>query len=194
MRTALMIPLALTVVAVAGCRGDVANVSEREETASHTAAALERDLTLSVPRGPAAEVASPIELARPKPVPVPVRRHNPRPKPGPAPSTVAEPTPQAVSDPTLEPVTAPLVDEAVTEPAATEAFSGRELAPGKTVTMIPVSNGPSVDADGDDSWLPSERPHGIVAGGGGTCRRGGGGGGIGIAARIRVGVPALHVR
>ena len=103
---------------------------------------------------------------------------------------------KAAAEPTPEPVTVPAVSEALAEPAATDEASarGRELAPGKTVTVIPVASGPSVEADGDDSWLPSERPRGIVAGGGGTCRRRGGGGGIGIAARFRVSLPVLRLR
>ena len=191
MRAAVLIPLALGTLALAGCGGDVTNLSE---TASRSAASLERDLTLSVPQVPATEVASPVELALPKPAPAPVRRHNPRPKPKPAPSAVA--LAKAAAEPTPEPVIVPVVSEALAEPATANEGSarGRELAPGKTVTVVPVSSGPSVEADGDDSWLPSERPRGMVAAGGGTCRRRGGGGGIGIAARFRVGLPALRVR
>jgi hypothetical protein len=193
MRAAVLFPLALVAVALTGCGGDVTNRSEREETASRAAAAaLERDLTLSVPQVPAAEVASPIELSLPKPAPAAVRRHPPRPRPKPAPAAVAEPAPE----PTPEPVIVPAVSEALSEPATTDEVSagGRELAPGRTVTVIPVSSGPSVEADPGDSWLPSEGPRGILVGGGGTCRRRGGGGGIGIAARIRVGVPAPGLR
>jgi hypothetical protein len=88
------------------------------------------------------------------------------------------------------------VTEVLAEPAPVEAAAAgaRELAPGRTVTVIPISSGPSVAADEDDSWLPSERPRGIMVGGGGTCRGHGGGDGIGIAARFPVGGPALHLR
>ena len=195
MRTAVLIPLTLITAVIAGCRGDGTNLLEREDTASRTAASPERDLTLSVPQTPATEVASAVELAAPKPVAAPVRRYHPRPRPKPAPAPVAEPAGDAVA-PTQEPVSAPTVSQALVEPAPMDdaASSGRELAPGRTVTVIPVSSGPSVEADEDDSWLPSERPRGTLVNGGGTCRRRGGGGGIGIAARIRVGIPALGLR
>ena len=193
MRTAALIPLALITGVITGCGGAVTDL-ERQETATRTAALPERDLTLSVPRVPATEVASAIELAAPKPFPAPVRRHHPRPRPKSAPTPVARPAVDAV--PTPEPVSAPTVSQALAEPVPLDdaASSGRELAPGRTVTIIPVATGPSVEADPDDSWLPSEGPRGVLVGGGGTCRRRGGGGGIGIAARIRVGVPALGLR
>jgi hypothetical protein len=193
MRAAVLFPLAFVAVALTGCGGDGTNLSGREETASRAAAAaLERDLTLSVPQVPATEVASAIELSLPKPAPAPVHRHYPRPRPKPAPSAVAESAPA----PTPEPVTVPAVSEALSEPATTdEVFAGgRELAPGRTVTVIPASSGPSVEADPGDSWLPSGGSRGVLVGGGGTCRRRGEGGGIGIAARIRVGVPGLGLR
>jgi hypothetical protein len=86
--------------------------------------------------------------------------------------------------------------EALADPAPVDdaASSGRELAPGKTVTVIPVSSGPSIRADEDDSWLPSERPRGIIMGGGGRCPRRGGVRGIGIAGRIPVGIPTRRLR
>jgi len=194
MRAAALVPLALITAVITGCRGAVTDL-ERQETASRTAASLERDLTLSVPRVPATEVASAVELAAPKPFPAPVRRHHPKPRPKPAPAAVARPAVDPVA-PTPEPVGVPTVSQALAEPVPLDdaASSGRELAPGRTVTVIPVSSGPSVEADPGDSWLPSEGPRGILVGGGGTCRRRGGGGGIGIAARIRVGVPALELR
>jgi hypothetical protein len=190
MRTALLIPLAVAVVA--GCGGEVSKTSEREETASRRLAVPARDLTLSVPRTAETEVASAVELALPKPVPAASRAHRPRPKPAPAPAPTAEPAPDAAA----EPLTVPAASEALAEPAPVEeaASSGRELAPGRTVTIIPVSSGPSVAADKGDSWLPSEPSRGIFVGGGGTCRRRGGGGGIGIAARFRVGIPSLPLR
>jgi hypothetical protein len=194
MRRAALVPLTLITAVITGCRGAGTDL-ERQETASRMAASPERDLTLSVPRGAATEVASPVELAAPKPFPAHVRRDHPRPRPKPAPTPVATPAVDAVA-PTPEPVSAPTVRQAVAEaiPLDDAAASGRELAPGRTVTIIPVSSGPSVEADPDDSWLPSERSRGVLVGGAGTCRRRGGGGGIGIAARIRVGVPALGLR
>jgi hypothetical protein len=192
MRTAFLISLAFTAAVVAGCGGEISKTSEREETASRTMAPPERDLTLSVPRIAETEVASAVELALPKPVPAPTRVHRPRPRPAPAPAPTAEPEPYAAA----EAVSAAAESEALAEPAPVDeaASGGRELAPGRTVTIVPVSTGPSVAADEGDSWLPSEPSRGVLVGGGGTCRRRGGGGGIGIAARFPVGIPTLRLR
>ena len=192
MRTAFLIPLALTTVVTAGCGGEVPKSWEREETAPRTAAPPERDLTLSVPRIAETEVASAVELSPPRPAPAPTRTHRPRPNPVPAPA----PTAELEHDAEAEPVSVPTMSEALAEPAPlTDAASGgRELAPGRTVTIIPVATGPSVEPDIGDSWLPSEPSRGVLVGGGGTCRRRGGGGGIGIAARFPVSIPALRLR
>jgi biotin carboxyl carrier protein len=192
MRTVFLIPLAFTTAVIVGCGAEVSKTSEREETASRTAASLKRDLTLSVPRIAETEVASAVELSLPRPAPAPTRTHRPRPKPTPAPAPSAEPEHDAAA----EPVSAPTLGEALAElaPLDDAAAGGRELAPGKTVTIIPVSSGPSVEADEGDSWVPSEPSRGILVGGGGTCRRRGGGGGIGIAARFPVGIPTLRLR
>lgn len=197
MRTAFLIPLAFAAAVVAGCGGEVSNTLEGEDTASRAAASLERDLTLSVPQMPATEVASAVELSAPKSALAPTRRHRPRPKPAPAPvpAPAAEPDHDAAAEPEATPVSPPTVGEAIADAAVDHAASGgRELAPGRTITIIPVSSGPSVEADEGDSWLPSEPSRGVLVGGGGTCRRRGGGGGIGIAARFRVGIPALPLR
>jgi hypothetical protein len=191
MRTAFLIPLTVAAVVTAGCGGEVPKSSEREEASSRTAAPPERDLTLSLPRIAETEVASALELSPPKPAPAPTRTHRPRPKPVPAPAPTVEPEHDAD-----EPVSVPTVSEALAEPARLDdaASGGRELAPGRTVTIIPVATGPSVEADEGDSWLPSEPSRGVLVGGGGTCRRRGGGGGIGIAARFPVSVPAVRLR
>jgi hypothetical protein len=197
MRTAFLIPLAFAGV-LAGCGDEISKTSEQEETASRAAALLERDLTLSVPRMPATEVASAVELAPPKPAPALSRRHRPRPTPAPAPAPapVADPAHEAAAEPEATPVSTPTVGEAIAEAAVVDdaAAGGRELAPGRTITIIPVSSGPSVEADEGDSWVPSEPSRGVLVGGGGTCRRRGGGGGIGIAARFPVGIPAVPPR
>jgi biotin carboxyl carrier protein len=191
MRTAFLIPLAFTATVLAGCGGEVSNGSEREDTASRAAASLKRDLTLSMPQLPATEVASAVELGTPKPAPAPTRRHRTRSKPAPAPA----PVPAAAAEPEATPVTTPTVGEAIAEAVVDDAAGGgRELAPGRTITIIPVSNGPSVEADEGDSWLPAGPSRGVLVGGGGTCRRRGGGGGIGIAARFRVGITGLPLR
>jgi hypothetical protein len=194
MRAALLIPFALLTAVVTGCDDDVSNSSERE-TAARPATVPERDLTLSMPQGPAAEVASAVELSLPRPHPTPTRRQVARPKPKPAPLPAAAKH-EAAAEAAPEPGSAPTVSVALAEPAPLDdaASGGRELAPGRTITLIPVSSGPSVAADEGDSWVPSEPSRGILVGGGGTCRRRGGGGGIGIAARFPVGVPGLRLR
>ena len=132
MRTAALIPLALITGVITGCGGAVPDL-ERQETASRTAASPKRDLTLSLPRVPATEVASAIERAAPKPFPASVRRYHPRPRPKPAPTPVARPAVDAAA-PTPEPASAPTGSQAVAEPVALDdaASSGRELAPGRT--------------------------------------------------------------
>ena len=178
MRTAFLIPLAFTAAALAGCGREVSK-AEREDAAASTAVP-HRDLTLSMPRVPETEVASAVELAPPKPVP--------------APAPIPEPEHHPAVEPAGEPTA--IVSEALAEPAPVDnaPSGGRELAPGRTVTIIPVATGPSVAADEGDSWLPSGPSRGVLVGGGGTCRRRPGGGGIGIAARFRVGIPAPHLR
>ena len=187
MRAASLLPLAFTAALVTACRSEVATVGGRVETAALPPAVPERDLTLPAPAPPSVAVASPVELSRvrptatPAPAPAPRPRREPMPIPAPQPQPVAQPLP--VAEPVVHPA-----------PVEMEAESGRELAPGETVTIIPVSSGPTVEADEDDSWLPSERPRGMIGRGGGTCRPRGGVRGIGIAGRIPVGVPARRLR
>lgn len=189
MRAASLLPLAFTAALVAGCRSEVATVGGRGETAALPPAVPERDLTLPAPAPRSVDVASPVELSRVRPTatpaPAPRPRREPRPIPAPEPQPVAQPLPVA------EPEAGPVVHPA---PVEVEAEGGRELAPGETVTIIPVSSGPTVEADEDDSWLPAERPRGMIGRGGGTCRPRGGVRGIGIAGRIPVGVPARRLR
>jgi hypothetical protein len=88
----------------------------------------------------------------------------------------------------------PQIAEVAAEPAPSDeaVAGGRELAPGQTVTAIPVPTGSSIEADENDSW---ERPRGILVGGGGTCRRPNRGvRGIGIAGRIPVGTSGPRLR
>jgi hypothetical protein len=196
MRSASLFPLACVAVLVTACGSRVPGVPEGDETAARAAEPRQRDLTLQVPELPATEVASAVELARPHLSPAPIRTARPRPRPRPNPRPAAEP--EGGPAPTAIPVVpaAPTLTEALADPAPVDdAGSGdRELAPGKTVTVIPVSSGPTVEADEDDSWLPSERPRGIIMGGGDRCRRRGGVSGIGIAGRIPVGIPTRRLR
>jgi hypothetical protein len=195
MRTASLFPLACVAVLVAACGSGVPGVPEGDETAARIAEPRQRDLTLQVPELPATEVASAVELARPH-APLRTPRPRPRPRPKSRPAVEVEGGPAVV--PTALPVApaAPILTEALADPAPMDepGSGGRELAPGKTVTLIPVSSGPTVEADEDDSWLPSERPRGIIMGGGDRCRRRGGVSGIGIAGRIPVSIPSRRLR
>jgi hypothetical protein len=144
MRSRFLIAFA---VVIAGC-----NQPEPEESA----VSLKRDLTLAP--APNVEIASPVELQRPQPPvtrPRAVRRHV-----------------SASKSPALE--REPLRPTVITQPlfrlaeAAPEPVSGRELPPGKTVTLIPASSGPStsVDPSVDEGlrmiqrghWCPPPRP------------------------------------
>jgi hypothetical protein len=178
MRTMLLVPLT-ALVAVVGCSPETKGQESR--------AALQRDLTLAAPDQDVA-FASPVELGRLRPLhqtslpaarvtrSAPARRHKPH-----APKVMT-----AVLSATAAPTLA--VPRPVTEPAqaAPEAIDDRELLPGKTVTVIPASSGPSTtpEAPGD---LPAIRGTGGSGMGGGEGSGMGGGGcrgrgpGIGIA-------------
>jgi hypothetical protein len=197
MRARSLLSLAFTAALGSACRPEVASVPEREEVGSHTAAPTERDLTLQVGAAPAVEVASPVELSLPKPAPAPSQpsRSRARPRPKLAPTVPAESRPDSRPAPVAVPAVAVAEAEPVARPApAADAASGRELAPGETVRILPTSNEPAIEADSDDSWLESERPRGTLVGGGGTCRPRKGVRGIGIAGRIPVTFPPPRLR
>lgn len=167
MRNAALLRFVALAMVVAGCS------SPAEQPA--TRSIPKRDLTL-VRQAPPIETASTVEIARPRVQQrtTPVHR-----KPRPAPVS-----PARFLEPKVEPVTLPLRVDApaaldpVTEPAAAEPANERELQPGKTVTVIPASSGPSVETDGFDG-LPPARGRTLI-GGEGTCRgRGRGPRGIG---------------
>ena len=205
MRAAFLLPLAFTTALLAGCGSAVPRPPE-QATATRRGALLDRDLTLQAAAPAPVVVASPVELARPVTAP----RRTSRPTPARKPAGVPAPErPPAVAPVAAEPVAPePVAPEPVApEPVAVAAApvvpapgepsagAGRELAPGRTVTLVPSPSGPSVEADEDDSWLPSERPRGVLGGsGGGTCRPRGGMRGTGVAGRIPVGPPARRLR
>ena len=202
MRSASILPLALTAAVLAGCAPDSPRGSD-QETAVGTAERDKlpaRDLTLRTPATPAIEVASPVELSRALPQPRSTRRPriSPKPAPAPAPDPVPEASPAAEAA-----VPAPRVEMAAVraEPAPEEdatAGAGRELAPGKTVTVIPASSGPSSSSPEEPSWGPPGPGRSVSIGGGGgrggKCRPRGGVRGIGIAGRIPIGVPGRALR
>jgi hypothetical protein len=151
--------LSIAVFAAAAC------ASEKIETASTFVP--ERDLTLQTKLAlPQAEITSAEELERPRAKQIPPRaRSKPQPRPrstaAPALLTVVEPV-AALRLTVVQPLAQPI-------PAAVDApVSDRELPPGKTVTVIPASSGPSVAPEpGDDAPPALGRP--LVRGGGGTC-------------------------
>jgi len=192
MRAASILPLAFTAAVMAGCAAEPHQTSN-QETASRAVEGTgfpDRDLTLQTSAAPAVEVASPVELSRPRPEPARHRRLSPKPAPQPAP----EASPAAQS---AVPVPSVAVAEVLAEPAPVEDVAvggGRELAPGRTVTIIPASNEPSFSAE-DSSWVSVTAGRGAIIGGGGDrCRPRGGVRGIGIGGRIPIGVPDLHLR
>ncbi|CAN5751174.1 hypothetical protein BH24GEM1_BH24GEM1_26610 [soil metagenome] len=196
MRVPSLLPL-LTVAALAGCATESPQPSSHETAFRGVGAAdLDRDLTLQAGAMPAVEVASPVELSRPAPE-APRRASTSRkPVAAPAPAPVPEAPPAELPAPAFsEAVAVVTTEEALGEEVALGA--GQELAPGKTVTVIPASSGPS-SAPVEPSWVPTGPSRSVIieggGGGGGKCRPRGGARGIGIAGRIPHGVPALPLR
>jgi hypothetical protein len=162
MRSAFLFPLSLSLVVVAGCGSQVKEHSVRSD--------LKRDLTL-VSRAPQTAVATSIELGQIR-TPVGSRntvssRHKVRHRAA-ARSSVSVPKPvQVAAEPALVP--------AVVQPTNSAPADPRELAPGKTVSIIPASSGVS-DAEGEDGFSPAGWGTGGSGMGGG---RAGGGSGMG---------------
>ena len=170
MRTLLLLPLALTAAAAGGgCR---AASDETRQTAYQVPA---RDLTLRDAELPEAAVASPVELMR-----APVQRatvHRAQRARRPAPASRGEISrPEGVSR-----VSAPmqLAPVSVASTAESEAPDPHALAPGQTVTIIPVSSSPAPTPEGTYEQPPDEgEGTAIHAGGwghGGRCNPRGGG-------------------
>ena len=162
MRTVLLLPIAAVVAVVAGCG------SEAREGGARSLP--QRDLTL-VTQTAHVEIASPVETRQLR-----IQHRTVRPS-----QLAARPAPARRSRP-LQPK---VVLAAVTAPlAASTSANDRELLPGKTVTVIPASSGPSTGSDRAGELPPAEGRT-MVARGGGTCRGRGRGPGIGIAAAPR---------
>lgn len=161
----IVLPFALIAI-VAGCGSEA-----REQG---TRSVPRRDLTLAN-RSPDLQIVSSLETGQPQ-VQRQAARHPkvrrattlPAPAPGPAPAAPATPAPVAPTS----------VAQPVETPEA--PLNDRELLPGKTITIIPVSSGPSPGPDWTEA-LPPEHGRPMVSGGGGTCRGRGRGPGIGIA-------------
>jgi hypothetical protein len=176
MRTVFLLPLTAMVALAAGCR------SEGRESAALSPP--RRDLTLATP-AEEVDVASPVELRQIRTRNQTLRPSHPSSRRSSAIELVsvptALPTASVVATPAADPVAPPISTPA--EPA-----NDRELPPGKTVTLIPVSSGPSTAPEWTDE-RPDEgseaRGGTIVKGRGGRCGHGGRGPGIGIAAAPR---------
>jgi hypothetical protein len=181
MRSAFLFPLSLSLVLI-GCGSQVKEHAARSD--------LERDLTL-VGQAPQTAIVTPIELGR---IRTPTAsgssvssRHRIRHRAATR-STVSAPKPVQVA-------AAPAPARPVFQPTNTPA-DPRELAPGKTVSAIPVSNGIS-DAEGADGY--SGRRYGSGGSGMGGGRAGGGSGmggdcprpGFGPVAGARGGIRGL---
>lgn len=161
MRTILLLPLTALVAVAAGCGS---GASEQK-----TGSLPERDLTL-VSQTAQVEIASPVETQR-----VPSQRRTVR-----YPPSSRQPTVRLAAMTAPAPAPEPVVQPASPEPTS---VNDRELLPGKTVTLIPASSGPSAAPD-DTEELPAVRGRTMVGHGGGTCRgRGGRGPGIATAPR-----------
>src|SRR3954462_14412834 len=170
MRNVILFSLPLTIIAVAGCGS--------QPRAEPRASDLERDLTL-VTKNRDRAVASPLELGEVRSqkgntdtyqrVVKAVRHRRARH----ATVRVAEPAPSA---PTKHPV---LVDVPAPSPAAQPSAAAavpadsHELPPGKTITMIPVSSGPSPS---ESQRGPEDIPPAFMGGTGGSGMGGGGSG------------------
>lgn len=172
MRNVPLFSLALTIVAVAGCSSQPKEQPVRSD--------LERDLTLAS-RVSDTTVTSPLELGEARSEAgktlhrVVQHRSVPRHRPARRAATkVAEPVRSA---PTAQPV---IADVAAPSPGAQPATAvpadSRELLPGKTVTVIPVSSGPSPSGgERRPDYIPFRGGTGRGDGGGGW----GGGSGMG---------------
>ena len=152
MRPTTLLTLTALLGAVAGCGSQ----GREQEVAS----VPERDLTLAT-QTPGLQIASAVEVQQLR---TPALRSS-RPEPKVVLAAVAAPAP----------VTA--APEPVAQPVST-ADNGRELLPGKTVTIIPASNGSSSGPDEADD-LPAARGRPMVVGGGGGGKCGGRGRGRG---------------
>ncbi len=173
MRATFLFPLSITLVVVAGCGSHVKEQAARSD--------LERDLTL-VSKAPETAIASPIELGRLSAQSgntVALRRtarHRPARR-----STASAPRPVQVAAAAAPGTTTAPAPSSVVQPTNTApvAADPHELPPGKTVTIIPVSNGPSTAAGGrgpDEFPTPGYGTGGSGMGGGGSGMGGGGSG------------------
>jgi hypothetical protein len=169
MRTIFLLPLTAVVTVVVGCG---------PEGSEQAALSLpQRDLTLPTQTAEV-EIASPVELQNLR-----VQHRTARPSRRTSRRSIpeAKPTPAAPATALVVAASYPVAQPANT---ASEPANDRELLPGKTVTVIPVSTGPSTGSDWSDDF-PRAKGGTMVVRGGGRCPPRGRGPGIGIAAAPR---------
>lgn len=159
----VLLPLAAVVAVSVGCS------SEGSEKAAPQLP--KRDLTL-VTQTSALDIASPVELGKIRPLPnaqqAPRVIHRTRP----AHTKAVKPKAALAVAPAPPPVVQP-ADTATRQPIADVVYD-RELPPGKTVTVIPASTGPSATPDDIPGGLPALGTGGSGLGGGsGMGGRGG---------------------
>ena len=134
MRTTVLFLLTVTGALAMGCGS--------EQRAQTTGSVQERDITLRPPP-PAVEIVTAVERLQPARHPAP-----PRVRPAGRPQRQLRPPPadsQAVASVVPPAITAGAV-------AAEEPLSERELPPGKTITLIPASSGPSTGPNYTDEF------------------------------------------
>jgi hypothetical protein len=167
MRSAFLFPLSISLVVAAGCASPV------KETAA-ARSDLKRDLTL-VSSTRETAIATPIELGRirqPAGNQINVSSRHRVVRHRATPRSTASPKPVHVAASAPVPAPAPAVAQPDPMPA-----DPHELAPGKTVTIIPVSSGPSTAAPTDGGF--GRRGYGTGGSGMGGGERAGGGSGMG---------------
>jgi hypothetical protein len=171
MRTSFLLPVTALVALAAGCGSDI------KESASRSVP--QRDLTLATQTSEV-KITSPLEMQRPQVQHRTVRHSRPARAPR---SRPVEPIVRPADLWTPSPV--PAASQPVAQPVSTAATpaNDRELLPGKTVTLIPASAGPSPGPDTAGELPPARGRTMVVGGGGGTCRGRGRGPGIGAAPR-----------
>ncbi len=181
MRTILLLPLALAAAAAAGCH---ATPDGTEQTAFSVPA---RDLTLQQTETPQVEVASPVELGRPVAERSATHRAPRSTRSRPAPRLEAAPPSAAPAAMREMSVAAPTPPASAATSTTSEAPDPHALAPGQSVTIIPVSSGSGSGGGSGPDWT-DQRPddagrgtvihaggHGGRCGGHGSGRHGGGG-------------------
>jgi hypothetical protein len=165
----LLLPMAV-LVGVAGCK-----VGAGEQMARSVP---ERDLTL-VQQTSEMNIASPVETRRPQ-----IERQTRWVSRARA-SSARRPITRIPVTTISPPAELRTATQTIVEPtrAPTAAPNDRELLPGKTVTLIPASSGPSTETGWSDDF-PVERGRAVVSRGG-QCGDRGRRPGIGIATRPR---------